>query len=140
MESACAPRFSPLKLAEGADPVALGIECLCTRSWFEAHELLELAWKHASGPRRVLLQGLIQGAVSLEHLRRQSPRSARGQWEKARQKLLSVPEEPSEVDTLGWVAEVDRFYGNIQLDRRVEGAEGLEPLPPESSWPTPLRR
>lgn len=40
--------------------------------FFECHEVLEAVWLEASGDDKVLLQGLIQVAVSFYHLRRRN--------------------------------------------------------------------
>ena len=45
--------------------------------WFEAHETWEDLWLDLPrGPRRDFIQGLIQLAVALEHVRRRNPRGA----------------------------------------------------------------
>ncbi|MEA2027871.1 MAG: DUF309 domain-containing protein [Campylobacterota bacterium] len=46
--------------------------------FFEAHEVLEGAWieaKRASHPQTLLLKGLINAAISFEHIKRNRPHS-----------------------------------------------------------------
>jgi len=53
-----------------------GIELFNTGQWFDAHEVWEDIWHMASGDKKRFYQGLIQCAVTLEHLRRGNPRGA----------------------------------------------------------------
>ncbi|WP_456432407.1 DUF309 domain-containing protein [Nitratifractor sp.] len=49
-------------------------------AYYEAHEVLELAWhplRKADDPRRHLAKGLINAAIAFEHLRRARPKSRR---------------------------------------------------------------
>ena len=45
--------------------------------WFDAHEVWEDIWHMASGDKKRFYQGLIQYAVTLEHIRRGNPRGVR---------------------------------------------------------------
>ena len=81
-----------------------GLALLRARDWFEAHETLEGPWREAEGERRVFLQSLIQGAVALEHLRRNNPRGAWGQWRKAREKAAIVPGDMDGIGLAAWMA------------------------------------
>lgn len=126
------------------DPRVLrGLRDIHERRWFEAHEELELAWREAQGERRQFLQGLIQGAVALEHLRRGNPRGARGQWDKARAKLAPLPAELDGVYIGAWIQALDAFYAAIDLEERSrrhvarEPMDGLPTLPPVERWPLP---
>ena len=72
--------------------LAEGLALLEASRWFEAHEVLESAWRATPhGAERTLLQALIQLAVSMEHARRGNMIGERGQWEKAQTKLASLP-------------------------------------------------
>ena len=44
--------------------------------YFEAHEVWEEVWRELAGVERVLMQGLIQIAAGLHHLRQHRPRPA----------------------------------------------------------------
>ncbi len=79
--------------------LAEGLVLLEASQWFEAHEVLEHAWRATPhGAERTLLQALIQLAVSMEHARRGNLVGERGQWEKARAKLASLPDTCLGVD------------------------------------------
>ena len=54
-----------------------GIRLFNEGDWFEAHEIWEDIWHVASGPRKKFYQGLIQCAVTIEHVRRGNPRGVR---------------------------------------------------------------
>ena len=47
-----------------------GLNLFNREMYFECHEALEEAWLQASGEQKTFLQGLIQIAVALHHLRR----------------------------------------------------------------------
>lgn len=123
------------------------MELLWAGQWFHAHEELELAWRPASGDRKLLLQALIQWAVGLEHLRRGNPRGALGQWQKCTDKLGRLPPGLLGVDVAGGRDALRRFGTRIALEQRshrfVEGRgrpeslAGMPPLPAEETWPLP---
>lgn len=54
-----------------------GLRLYNTGEWFEAHEVWEDVWRAASGRKKQFYQGLIQTAVTVEHVRRGNPRGAR---------------------------------------------------------------
>lgn len=121
-----------------------GVALFQQRRWFEAHEVLEAAWRATPpGPDREFLQGLIQLAVSLEHWRRGNPRGARGQWQKANRHLEGLPERCHGLELARLIADFALFYADVDLEARVEeqargplagcsGASG-----PAAGWPTP---
>jgi uncharacterized protein len=88
-----------------------GLTLFSEGHWFEAHEVLETAWRaQPKGVDREALQGLIQLAVSLEHNRRGNPRGAAGQWQKAQGHLADVPDQWRGVDIGGLRAQFRSFY------------------------------
>ena len=70
--------------------------------FFEAHDLWEELWREMSGPRAQFLQGLIQVAVALHHLRNGNLAGAQRLLAAGMEKLSGpVPEqEPLAVDAL----------------------------------------
>lgn len=54
-----------------------GIKLFNEGDWFEAHETWEDIWRMANDEKKRFYQGLIQAAVTIEHLRRGNPRGAR---------------------------------------------------------------
>jgi hypothetical protein len=125
----------------------IGVELFRARSFFEAHEELELVWRATpAGPDKRFLQGLIQLAVSLEHWRRGNPRGALGQWEKGRSKMEGLAEIVHGVELARLLSGFDDYYGRWDLPALVRAqAEGtliaptnLDPMPlPE--WASPPR-
>lgn len=110
--------------------------------FFEAHEVLEAEWRPTPrGPRRELLQGLIQLAVSLEHWRRGNPRGARGQWDKARGHLAGLPGLCDGVALQPLLEDFERFYAAQDLDRAVaaQAAGTFLVAPSPTLWPIPRR-
>jgi predicted metal-dependent hydrolase len=68
-----------------------GLHLFNTGQWFEAHEAWEDIWRPASGVRKAFLQGLIQAAVVIEHIRRGNPRGMRSVWESCQSKFAGLP-------------------------------------------------
>ncbi len=134
------------RAAVSADPrIAAGLRLIQTRQWYAAHEVLEVPWRQASGEHKRFLQALIQGAVSLEHLRLGNPRGAWGQWHKARDKLDALPAVMEGVALGRWRRALAEFYAAIDIDERSRRAvarepmHDLPPLPDERTWPLPER-
>lgn len=117
-----------------------GVRQILERQWYEAHETLEVPWMAATGERRRFLQGLIQGAVALEHLRRGNPRGARGLLRKMRARIEGLPPWIEGVGIGPWSQALAAFFAAIDIDARVAAwaaGQGVEPLPPEGQWPLP---
>lgn len=68
-----------------------GLRLFNEGDWFEAHEVWEDVWHMASGPRKRFYQGLIQCAVTLEHIRRGNPRGVRSVYQTAVPKFDGLP-------------------------------------------------
>ena len=60
--------------------------------YFAAHEIWEELWHATTGPHKRFVQGLIQCAVALEHVRRGNPRGVRSVWQSAQTKFAGLPE------------------------------------------------
>ena len=120
-----------------------GLRCMLDGAWFEAHELIEEVWRPTEGEQRRFLQGLIQAAVSLVHLRRGNPRGALGQWTKAQGKWQGMEAWRDGVGIGRWQEALTVFFSQIRLEERVaryragESDEDLPALPPLESWPRP---
>ena len=113
------------------EPLREGLALIAARRWFEAHEVLEVAWRATPlGPERALVQGLIQLAVALEHWRRGNPRGTAGQWAKARRHLEPLPVEVLGVDVPATLARWERclaendLHGALAAQARGEPAAG----------------
>lgn len=69
-----------------------GINLFNDSQWFEAHEVWEDIWHLASGDKKRFYQGLIQYAVTIEHMRRGNPRGMRSVYQTALTKFERLPE------------------------------------------------
>jgi len=73
----------PNKAMSDHDEAAIfhqGIALFNDGEWFDAHEEWEDIWVMASDQKKRFYQGLIQCAVTLEHIRRGNPRGVRSVW------------------------------------------------------------
>lgn len=68
-----------------------GVILFNEHDFFEAHEVWEDIWRQVSGERKRFYQGLIQLAVTLEHIRRGNPRGVRSVWETCVPKFDNLP-------------------------------------------------
>jgi uncharacterized protein len=93
--------------------------------FFEVHEVLEPVWRELAGSGRRSVQGLIQVAVGLHHLRHGNPAGARAQLAAGRAKL--APAAP----TLRGVAVEALLAGLPPFERAAAAERGWpEDLPP----------
>jgi len=75
-----------------AQAIALGCRRWEERRYFEAHELLELAWKDAVASQdRDFWQGVIQVAVAGVHLQRGNAVGAKALLERAARRIVDAP-------------------------------------------------
>ncbi len=120
------------------DALREGLALIDARRWFEAHEVLEGAWRPTpAGPERSLLQGLIQLAVALEHWRRGNPRGTAGQWEKARRHLQVLPPELLGVDVHATLARWERCLAENDLPGALVAQSRNEPAAGSLAGPAP---
>ena len=102
---------------------------------FPAHDVLEAAWKAASGPERDLWRGLAQLAVGLTHAQRGNAAGARALLERAAERIGAwAAPPPAGIDIGGLVAQADALATRIEqnglaglsaadLRPRLRGAE-----------------
>jgi len=76
-----------------------GIRLFNNREFFACHEVLEEAWMHEQGPRRLFLQAVIHVAAGLYHCQCANPAGATGQLAKALSKLDSYRPSYDGIDT-----------------------------------------
>jgi hypothetical protein len=93
-------------------------------AYFEAHELWEDAWRELEGVERVLMQGLIQIAAGLHHLRQRRPRPAAGLLRKGLEKVARGAFAPPFDAAVGALA---RDVGRLLADLTAPGAELPDP-------------
>lgn len=81
---------------------------------FHAHEILEAAWKSASGDERDLWQGLAQVAVGLTHIQRDNPTGAVSLLRRGGERIRDYrPHPPHGLDAVGLVRYVDELVARI---------------------------
>ncbi len=101
-----------------------GVHLFNTGEWFEAHEAWEGIWHMASGDRKRFYQGLIQCAVTIEHIRRGNPRGVLTVYKTAVPKFRGLPE----------------VYMGVNIPRLLAGLERvvapIRALPPAAFDPT----
>lgn len=100
-----------------------GLELFNAGQWFEAHEAWEDIWHMASGPRKLFYQGLIQCAVTIEHMRRGNPRGVVTVFESALSKFRGLPNPYLGID---W-ADLTRRIGAMVDQVRAMPRECFEP-------------
>jgi hypothetical protein len=130
------PLIDAVVPASVEEAVAVGISRWDERRYFEAHELLEHAWKLASGSDRDLWKGVIQLAVAGVHLQRGNRIGARRLLDRALGRLGTQPDLHRGID----VAALRRIAGTAraQLDAGEVPAADWGQFP--SSEPMPVER
>ena len=68
-----------------------GITLFNQRKYFEAHEVWENLWKTATGKDKLFYQGLIQCAISLEHMKRGNAAGARTLFRRCHGRMAPLP-------------------------------------------------
>jgi len=95
------------------------------RLFFEVHEVLEAAWKSATGAERQALQGVIQIAVALHHLAHGNVRGGRSLLVEGRGRLAGVaPDTLPVLDVTRLLATTDPWT------RALERGGPLPDVPP----------
>ncbi|GGK69662.1 DUF309 domain-containing protein [Nocardia camponoti] len=82
---------------------------------FNAHEVLEAAWKNGPVAERMLWQGLAQYAVGLTHIQRGNAKGAATLLRRAAQRLGEYPanSEHYAVDTAGLIAHTESLLSAL---------------------------
>ena len=86
-----------------------GLELFNSSEWFEAHEIWEDIWHMASGDKKRFYQGLIQYAVTIEHIRRGNPRGVRCVYQTAQTKFVGLDDVYMGFNIPKQLAELDRI-------------------------------
>ncbi|MCX5658917.1 MAG: DUF309 domain-containing protein [Planctomycetota bacterium] len=102
-----------------------GLDLFNLGQFFEAHEAWEDLWHEASGERKRFYQGLIQVAVSLEHVRRGNARGVRSVYLSAREKFRGLPDVYRGVDVARLLREADEALQPILSLPLASFAPGL---------------
>ncbi len=100
-----------------------GIELFNAGQFFECHEAWEEVWKRSEGDEKRFYQGLIQAAVAILHAQRGNIGGARTVYQRACEKLDSLPNEHYGI-ALGELRDNLRDFFDVVLN-----SEGM-PQPP----------
>ena len=109
-----------------------GLELFNRGDWFEAHETWEEIWHMASGQRKTFYQGLIQCAVTLEHLRRGNPRGALTVFASAQSRFHGLPPVYRGVNIGLLLSQIDLYLAPVRAlpkESLAPGAGRGLPLP-----------
>ncbi|MQY17795.1 hypothetical protein NRB20_08610 [Nocardia sp. RB20] len=86
---------------------------------FNAHEVLEAAWKSGPFAERMLWQGLAQYAVGLTHIQRGNPKGARTLLERAVGRLADAEPLPYRLDGAGLRTHAERLLADLAAGREI---------------------
>ncbi len=86
---------------------------------FNAHEVLEAAWKNGPFAERMLWQGLAQYAVGLTHIQRGNPKGARTLLERAIGRLATDPAPPYGIDANGLITHAEGLLARLDAGRAI---------------------
>ncbi|MEU6186865.1 MULTISPECIES: DUF309 domain-containing protein [unclassified Nocardia] len=85
---------------------------------FNAHEVLEAAWKNGSFAERMLWQALAQFAVGLTHIQRGNPKGARTLLARAVSRMTAYRPEsgqaPYDIDLPGLIAHAEALLATLE--------------------------
>lgn len=120
---------SPEEIAcacQGALPaqVVEGLELFNRRKYFEAHEVLEAAWRAEPGPVRELYRGILQIAVAYLHITRGNYPGSVKMFLRSRTWLTPFPDECRGIDLAAF--RVD--YGRVEAVLHRLGPDHLSSL------------
>ncbi|WP_067721086.1 DUF309 domain-containing protein [Nocardia yamanashiensis] len=90
---------------------------------FNAHEVLEAAWKNGPFAERMLWQGLAQFAVGLTHIQRGNPKGARTLLERAAGRLRAFGPAPYDIDSPGLIACAETLLTALAEQKPISEAE-----------------
>jgi len=110
--------------------LAEGIRLFNNGYFFEAHEVLEQAWKVAEGTDKIFYQGIIQAAAALVHVRRGNYTGAISVYLKSRPKLYRFPAVWMGIDLGQFRSELTRYFAAVQAALATTG-ENCQPSRPE---------
>ena len=103
-----------------------GVELFNRGHWFDAHEAWEDIWHIAAGEKKRFYQGLIQCAVTIEHIRRGNPRGVRSVYHTAIPKFTGLADIYMGIDLPHLLAGLERVVRPI-LDLPAEYFDPARP-------------
>jgi uncharacterized protein len=94
-----------------------GIKLFNSAEFFEAHEVLEDAWRAAPAAEKKFLQGLIQVAVALHHHSKENRVGARSLLARARRNLSGYPDKFGGIDLKPLLKSLVRWQAALEDGR-----------------------
>ncbi len=95
---------------------------------FNAHEVLEAAWKSCPDDERMLWQGLAQLAVGITHVQRGNVKGAQTLLQRASTRIGRTTEPaPYNIDASGLIAFAEQLLEDLQTGPRTYSAAQLRP-------------
>src|SRR5260370_13129239 len=107
-----------------------GIALFNSGRFYDAHEVLEDAWRENSGPEKLFLQGLIQVAVGLHHLSTGNDVGALSLLARAERNLSQYPEVYCGIELERFRDAVSDFRVSITRDPGVTSQAHTRPVLP----------
>lgn len=86
---------------------------------FNAHEVLEAAWKNGPDDERLLWQGLAQLAVGITHVQRGNVKGALAVLRRALGRLAGFPVAPHGIDTAGLADWVEAMIDDVEAGAEI---------------------
>jgi uncharacterized protein len=96
------------------DRVLSGLELFNQGEYFEAHEVLEAAWRAEPGPVRELYRGILQIAVAYYHILRGNYIGAKKMFIRSRTWLDPFPDRCRGIDLAGFRQDYARVENQLQ--------------------------
>jgi hypothetical protein len=93
---------------------------------FNAHEVLEAAWKNGPEDERLLWQGLAQLAVGITHVQRGNPKGAVAVLRRASDRLADAGVAPHDIDAAGLAVWADALVDDLAAGTGIT-SQGLAP-------------
>lgn len=110
-----------------ADTLSYAHELLDRGLAFNAHEVLEAAWKNAPDSEREMWQGLAQLAVGITHIQRENTTGATTVLQRAADRLAAQSmAAPHGIDLVGLIAHARALIEDLAQDTAI-AAERLRP-------------
>lgn len=109
----------------GLPPLVIsGLELFNRQEYFEAHEVLETAWRAEPGPVRELYRGILQIAVAYYHIQRGNYRGAVKMFHRSQTWLSPFPDACRGIDLAGFRQD----YGRVETALRALGPDYVNDL------------
>ena len=123
--SSSCPDLTPLTPTERA-ALQASLHAIHERRYFEAHEILELAWAPCRTANRTFLQAIIHVAVGAYHAQNGNHLGMERQFRKAHRKLLPFVPEHEGIDVRHLIASVESILAASDLTTALAAACAIE--------------